>query len=261
MTEPITSSSNPIIKQARALRQKKARDESGLFLVEGILHVGEAAEAGWEFELLLYCSERLKSEFGRQLVEKLIHNGVRCQPVSESAFESFAEKENPQGIAALVRQKQRGLSDIAPFSFMVAVVAPQDPGNVGTILRIIDAVGADGLILIDGGVTPYHPSAVRASMGTLFWKPFYSATFAEFAGWAKQGGHRLIGTSAHATADYRQMHLDARPTVLLLGSEQKGLLPGQLAACDDLISLPMRGRATSLNLAVAVGVFLYALTN
>jgi TrmH family RNA methyltransferase len=259
MPELITSSANPLIKQARALRQKKARDESGLFLVEGILHVGEAAEAGWDFESLLYCQERLKSEFGRQLVDKLIHDGVRCQPVSESAFESFAEKENPQGIAALVHQKQREINDIASFKLAVAVVAPQDPGNVGTILRTIDAVGADGMILLDGGADPYHPSAVRASMGTLFWKPFFSATFPAFVDWAKAGGFRLIGTSAHATEDYRQIRLDARPTVLLLGSEQKGLLPAQLAACSDLISLPMRGRATSLNLAVAAGIFLYTL--
>ena len=261
MPELITSSANPLIKQARALRQKKARDESGLFLVEGILHVGEAAEAGWAFESLLYCPERLKSEFGRQLVEKLIHTGVRCQPVSESVYESLAEKENPQGVAALVHQKQRGLNEATSFKLPVAIVAPQDPGNVGTILRTIDAAGADSLILLDGGTDPYHPSAVRASMGTLFWKPFFSATFAEFAAWAKKGGFRLIGTSAHATVDYRQVHISARPTVLLLGSEQKGLLPGQLAACDDLISLPMQGRATSLNLAVAAGIFLYTLTS
>jgi TrmH family RNA methyltransferase len=261
MPELITSTANQLIKQARTLRQKKARDESGLFLVEGILHVGEAAEAGWLFESLLYCPERLKSGFGRQLVERLIHIGVRCQPVSESVYESLAEKENPQGVAALVHQKQRGLNETTSFKLAVAIVAPQDPGNVGTILRTIDAVGADSLILLDGGTDPYHPSAVRASMGALFWKPFFSATFPEFAAWAKKGGFRLIGTSAHATADYRQIRLDARPTVLLLGSEQKGLLPGQLAACDDLVSLPMRGRATSLNLAVAAGIFLYTLTS
>ncbi len=259
MPELISSPSNPLIKQARALRQKKARDESGLFLVEGILHVGEAAAAGWEIELLLYCPERLKSDFGRQLVEKLIQSAVRCQPVTESAFESFAEKENPQGIAALVHQKHRDLNAIPAFQLCVAIVAPQDPGNVGTILRTIDAVGADGLILLDGGVEPYHPSAVRASMGTLFWKPFYSANFPQFADWAKTNGVRLIGTSAHATADYRQIRLDARPTVLLLGSEQKGLLPEQLAACAEILSLPMRGRASSLNLAVAAGIFLYTI--
>lgn len=261
MTELITSPANPLIKQARALHQKKARDESGLFLVEGILHVGEAAEAGWEFEWLLYAPEQLKSEFGRQLVEKLSHNGVRCQPVSASAFESFAEKENPQGLAAVVRQRSHSLDSLpaASFPFLTALVAPQDPGNVGTILRTLDAVGVDGLILLDGGADPYHVSAVRASMGTLFWKPFVRTSFSEFARWAKENGHRLIGTSARGTVDYHDLKLDARPTILLLGNEQKGLSAEQIAACDDLVSLPMRGRASSLNLAVAAGVLLYAL--
>jgi RNA methyltransferase, TrmH family len=261
MTELITSPANPIIKQARALRQKKARDESGLFLVEGILHVGEAAEAGWEFESLLYAPERLKSEFGRQLVQKLTDSGIRCQPVSESAFESFAEKENPQGIAALVRKKTRSLDEFAPqaFRFEVALVSPQDPGNIGTILRTLDAVDADGLFLLSGGADPYHPSAVRASMGTLFWKPFAQASFDEFIHWARQGGYRLIGTSVRGNVNYRAVKLDERPTILLLGSEQKGLSLEQIAACDELVSLPMRGRATSLNLAVAAGILLYAL--
>jgi TrmH family RNA methyltransferase len=267
MAELITSPSNPLIKQARALRQKKSRDESGLFLVEGILHVGEAAQAGWEFESLLYAPERLKSEFGRQLVETLTANGIRCQPVSESAFESFAEKENPQGIAAVVRKKSLSLDEfraqpaqpVQPFGFVTALVAPQDPGNVGTILRTLDAVAADGLILIDGGADPYHPSAVRASMGALFWKPFAQTSFDGFVRWAKAGGYRLIGTSARGSLDYRALTLDARPTALLLGSEQKGLSPEQIAACDELVSLPMRGRATSLNLAVAAGILLYKL--
>ena len=259
MTDLISSSSNPQIKLARALRQKKGRDESGLFLVEGLLHVGEAVEAGWEIEALLFCPERLKSEFGLGLVARLEQKGVRCLPVSETAFESFAEKENPQGLAALVRQKQRKLAEFSGCSFTVALVSPQDPGNVGTILRTIDAVGADGLIQIDGGVEPYHPSAVRASMGTIFWKPFCSVTFAEFASWAQRGGARIIGTSAHATLDYRQISLDERRLILLLGSEQKGLLPEQMAVCDELLSLQMRGRATSLNLAVAAGIFMYAL--
>lgn len=259
MPDLISSPSNPLIKLARSLRQKKSRDESGLFLVEGILHVGEAAEAGWEFDTLLYCPERLKSEFGRQLVDDLIQKNVRCLPVLDVAFKSFAEKENPQGISALIRQKHRILKDIPPFEFAVAIVSPQDPGNVGTILRTIDAVDADGLILLDGGVEPYHPSAVRASMGAIFWKPFYSTIFPEFSIWAKSRGVRIIGTSAYATVDFRQALLDTRPTILLLGSEQKGLLPDQVAVCNDFISLSMRGRATSLNLAVAAGIFLYAL--
>lgn len=261
MAEFITSPSNPLIKQARALRQKKTRDESGLFLVEGILHVGSAAEAGWQFETLLYAPERLKSGFGRELVEKLAASGVHTQAVAESAFESLAEKENPQGLAGIVRQKTRSL-DSLPLSsapFLVALVAPQDPGNVGTILRTLDAVAANGLILLDGGADPYHASAVRASMGTLFWIPFAQASFSDFERWAKAGDWRIIGTSAHGNLDYHALKLDGRPTILLLGNEQKGLTPQQIAACDDLAALPMRGRATSLNLAVAAGVLLYAL--
>ena len=260
MPELISSPSNPLIKQARALRQKKARDESGLFLVEGILHVGEAQQAGWEFDALLYAPERLKSDFGRGLVDECAAAGVRCQPVAEPAFQSFAEKENPQGIAALVRQKHRDRGEFFPsnFRFGAALVSPQDPGNIGTIFRTLDAVGADGLFLLDGGADPYHPSVVRASMGTMFWKPFAQCSFDEFLDWARPGGYRLIGTSAHGTRNYRDVRLDDRPAVLVFGSEQKGLAPAQSAACDELVALPMRGRATSLNLAVAAGILLYA---
>ena len=261
MPELISSSANPLIKQARALHQKKARDESGLFLVEGILHVGEAAQAGWEFEVLLYAPEQLKSQFGRRLVDECAARGVRCQSVAEPVFESFAGKDNPQGIAALIRQKKRSLSEFSPrvCQFAAALVSPQDPGNVGTILRTLDAVGADGLFLLENGVDPYHPSLVRASMGTLFWKPLVQASFADFLVWAKAAGYRLIGTSAHGSLDYREAHLDGRPTILLFGSEQKGLSAEQTAACDELVALPMLGRASSLNLAVAAGIFLYAM--
>jgi TrmH family RNA methyltransferase len=262
MSEPITSLSNPLIKQARALRQKKARDESGLFLVEGILHTGEAAAAGWQIESLLYCPARLKSDYGRELVERLAARHVHTQPVSETVFESFSEKENPAGIAALVRQKHLRLDQFPPFRLAVALVSPQDPGNIGTILRSIDATGADGLILLEGGADLYHPSTVRASMGSLFWKPIASASFAEFAAWARVGDFRIIGTSAHtASTLVVGRPAPSQPTLLLLGSEQKGLSPDQLSICTDLLSLPMRGRATSLNLAVAAGVFLYMLTS
>lgn len=259
MPDLITSLSNPLIKQARALRQKKARQESGLFLVEGILHVGEAAEAGWDIESLLYCPARLRSDFGRELVERLMAKHIRCVPVSEVAFESFAEKENPQGLAALVRQRHLTLEHCPPFRLSVALVSPQDPGNIGSIFRAIDAVGADGLFLLEGGADPYQPACVRASMGTLFWKSFVQAGFDDFARWARQGGFRVVGTSAHASSRLADFRFDERPTILLLGSEQKGLTQEQMAVCDDLLSLPMRGRASSLNLAVAAGIFLYGL--
>jgi RNA methyltransferase, TrmH family len=127
---------------------------------------------------------------------------------------------------------------------------------VGTILRTMDAVGADALFLLDGGVELYHPTVVRASMGTLFWKPVIQAGFEEFAKWTRKGKYQLIGTSAKADVDYQTL-IPQSPWVLLLGNEQKGLSSAQTAACDVTVSLSMQGRVSSLNLAVAAGVLLY----
>ena len=251
----ITSSSNPLIKQARSLRQKKARQESGLFLVEGIHHVGEALEAKWDVESILFAPDLLISSYARDLIARL---GSNPQPVSTEVMESLADKENPQGILALVRQKEARFSDLHSAKTCVALVSPQDPGNVGTILRTLDAVGVDALFLLDGGVDVYHPTAVRSSMGTIFWKPIVHASFADFVFWAKGKHIQLIGTSAHADVDYHTL-VPRHPWVLVLGNEQKGLTIDQTKACDVTVSLPMKGRVSSLNLSVAAGVLLYAL--
>jgi RNA methyltransferase, TrmH family len=235
----ITSPSNPLIKQARALRQKKTRNESGLFLVEGIRHVGEVVEAGWDVESILYSSGVLTSPFAHDLISRF---SFKPQPVTGQVMESVADKENPQGIIAIVHQRKSQLSDIKPVSRAVALVSPQDPGNVGTILRTMDAVGADTLF--------------RASMGTLFWKPIVQTAFDSFRDWARAGNYQLIGASAKADADYHTL-VPQTPWILLLGNEQKGLSPAQSAACSVTVSLPMHGRVSSLNLAVAAGVLLY----
>ncbi|MBE0681046.1 MAG: RNA methyltransferase [Anaerolineales bacterium] len=249
----ITSTSNSLIKQARALRQKKARNESGLFLVEGIHHVGEAVEAGWEIDTILYASGLLTSPFAHELISRF---SFKPQPVTAQVMEALADKENPQGILAIVRQRKSQLKDLGPFTRAVALVSPQDPGNVGTILRTLDAVGANVLFLLDGGVELYHPTVVRASMGTLFWKPVIQVSFAEFLDWSRKGKIQLIGTSAKADVDYQTL-VPQIPWVLVLGNEQKGLSKEQTAACDVSVSLPMQGRVSSLNLAVAAGVLLY----
>ena len=251
----ITSSSNPLVKQARSLRQRKARQESGLFLIEGIHHVGEALEAKWDVESVLYAPDLLTSNFARDLIARL---GTKPQPVSAQVMESLADKENPQGIVAIVHQKETHLSDLRSPKTCVALVSPQDPGNVGTILRTMDAVGTDTLFLLDGGVDVYHPTAVRSSMGTLFWKLIVHATFDEFTFWARAKKIRIIGTSAHADVDYRTL-VPKTPWVLMLGNEQKGLSQAQTKVCDVTVSLPMKGRVSSLNLSVAAGVLLYSL--
>lgn len=255
----ITSLSNPLIKKARSLHQKKTRNETGQFLVEGIHHVGEAIEAGWNVESILYAPELLTSNFARDLVSR---HSSESQPVSEQVMESLAGKENPQGILAIVHQKKTEFSELNALKNSVALVSPQDPGNVGTILRTLDAVGADALFLLDseektsGSVELYHPTVIRASMGTIFWKPVVRASFNDFIQWSRKGGYQLIGTSSRGDVDYQTL-IPHPPWVVVLGNEQKGLSPEQLMACDVTVSMPMKGRVSSLNLAVAAGVLLY----
>lgn len=263
MKKPLVASlSNPLVKQARSLRQKKARRESGLFLVEGIQHVGEVIEAGWDVGSVLYAPDTLTSKFAHDLIARLDveRSGAQAeltlQPVTPQVMESIAEKDNPQGILAVVRQRQSRLEELGDIQRAVALVSPQDPGNVGTILRTMDAVGAQALFLLDGGVELYHPSVVRSSMGTLFWKPVVQASFGQFVGWARKMAFQLIGTSAHGDVEY-QTFVPRSPWVVVLGNEQKGLSTEQISACDVTVSLPMRGRVSSLNLSVAAGVLLY----
>lgn len=259
MSDLISSHTNPIIKQIRSLRQKRGRDETRLFLVEGIHHVGEAVEAHWDIETMVYAPNLLTSDFALSLVNEQSSRGVRCVALTGDLFSDIAGKDNPQGLLAIVHQHRAVLEDISKMNFVfgVATVAPQDPGNVGTILRTLDAVGADGLFLLDGGVELYHPSLVRASMGAIFWKPVIQASFDEFARWSRISGYQLVGSSAHAGTDYRDFNRVNKPFILLFGNEQKGLSSEQTAACDAIVSLPMKGRASSLNLAVAAGILLY----
>jgi RNA methyltransferase, TrmH family len=261
----LTSLSNPLIKGVRALKGHKGRNESGSFLVEGLHHVGSAIEAGWQVETMLYAPDLLTGDYAVSLLDDARRIGLDLQPVSAKVMESLAEKDNPQGILAVVKQRNLNLSDLEAIRSGVALVSPQDPGNVGAILRTLDAVGGDALFLLDpltgtrGSVELYHPTCVRASMGTIFWKPVVQASFDEFVSWGKEGKCRLIGTSARAQKDYREVIPVTPPWILVLGSEQKGLSSEQIAACDLTVSLPMRGKVSSLNLAVATGILLYAL--
>jgi TrmH family RNA methyltransferase len=255
----LTSLSNPLVKGVRALKGRKGRAESGSFLVEGLHHVGSAIEAGWDVDTVLYAPDLLTGDYAASLLGDVHRIGHNLQAVSVKVLKSLAEKDNPQGILAVVKQRTLGFSDLGSIRSGVALVSPQDPGNVGAILRTLDAVGGDALFLLDGGVELYHPTCVRASMGTIFWKPVVQTGFDRFVSWAKKDKYNLVGTSAHAPKDYREVVPGTPPWILILGSEQKGLSSEQIAACDLTISLPMRGKVSSLNLAVAAGILLYAL--
>ena len=253
------------MKQVRSLRQRKQREATGLFLAEGIQPAGEAIQAaatgrtGTSIEYIFFSTDLLTSDFAIRLVEDQVQQGTPCYNASGDLFRSLTEKENPQGILAVVRKREPRLEDLAPQSFPwgVALEAPQDPGNIGTILRTLDATGASGLILVNSSADPYHPTAVRASMGALFWLPVARTSLEGLKAWARMHEYLVYGASARAGKDYSSIAGYRLPLILLLGSEREGLSPAALEACNELVSLPMYGRISSLNLAVAAGIMLY----
>jgi TrmH family RNA methyltransferase len=251
----ITSVNNNTIKRIRALRQRRERLEQGRFLVEGIRIVAEAVQTGADVEYLVVAPELLISEFAQQLVRDA---AVPQLQVSSQVFARLSSKDGPQGLAAVIKQHWESLNQLVPQAgeLWVALDAPQDPGNLGTIMRTADAVGAAGLILIGNSADPFDPGAVRASMGSLFALRLVQTDISSFLRWTAQTQIPVVGTAGAAAVHYRQVdyHL---PLVLLSGSERQGLPEQLMNACQHLVSIPMVGRCDSLNLAVATSIVLY----
>ena len=259
-TSRITSLSNPKIKSIRKLKDRKEREQAGLFWIEGLRIVAEAIQTGADLETLVIAPELLTSAFGQELAQGQKERGVEVLEVSQEVFHSFSLKEGPQGIAGLVHQRWEPLESLQPEGDWVALDSIADPGNLGTILRTNDAVSGAGLILLEHSTDPYDPTCVRASMGAIFSQRLVRASFHDFAAWKLSRQVYLVGTSDKAARDYAEMDYP-HPLVLLMGSERQGLSPEALDLCDQVVAVPMNGRSDSLNLAVATGVVLYQIYN
>lgn len=258
MPVSISSTSNPRVRDIKALRLRKTRDQTGLCYVEGIRAVGEAIQAGAEIDTLVVAPRRLTSEFAQGLVAEAVDRDVPVLEVTTDVFRALSDRDGPQGLAAVVRQRWTEIDDITPEpgDRLVALDAIGDPGNLGTILRTCDASGTAGVILIGASTDPYDPAAVRAGMGAVFSSLVARTTFNHLRAWAELTGTALVGSSARGEVDYREADY-GDPTLLLLGSEREGLSPEQRQACDTLVRIPMLGRSSSLNVAVATGLLLY----
>jgi TrmH family RNA methyltransferase len=254
----ITSIHNQQIKQIRALATRKERERTGLFFVDGIHLVLEADQTGAPIELLVGAPELFQSPRVRDLVRRASDRGHRTLTVSASVFQEIAPRGFVQGIGAVVRQRWTPFADLPPPRRLglVTLAGTQYPSNLGTIIRTADAVGIDGVVLLEATSDPYDPIAVRASVGAIFSVPIARASFATFVAWARERALPMVGTSPSSELDYRAVRYPT-PFVLLMGSEGSGLSTEQLAQCDYTVRIPMAGRCDSLNLAVATGVILY----
>ncbi len=260
MPRAITAFSNPLVKQARGLRDKKHRRAEGRFLAEGLRILTEARESGMLPEILFF------SESGHPLLDALIAAteaaGGEAVETSPDILHKISGKENSQAVLGVYRSLDTALEAIDRSAAPLWIVAQalRDPGNLGTILRTGDAVGAGGLILIDDCADPFSVEAVRASMGALFTQKIAAARWDDFLAWLRAGPGALVGTSLNAATDYQEARY-APPTFLLVGNESQGLPRAYEQACDLIVKIPMLGRADSLNAAVAAAVMAYEVIN
>jgi len=258
----ITSLANDTVKAVRALHLRKAREESGLFLAEGLKIVTEAVELGHAPRILMYGPEAGEHPLLRKAAEAALAGDGEVIEVSRDILEKVSRRENPQAVVGVFAQTYAPLSDIRPEAApcWVALQAVRDPGNLGTIIRTADSAGCGGVILVGECCDPYSVEAVRATMGSIFAVPITRATVAEFLAWRRNWPGSVVGALLTATTDYRQADY-RRPAMILMGNEQQGLPPNLAEACDVTVKIPQRGRADSLNLSVATGIMIYTVAD
>ncbi|SNS71501.1 TrmH family RNA methyltransferase [Sphingopyxis indica] len=259
----IESVSNPLVKRMRGLREKRHRRAEGLFLAEGLRIATEAREAGVLPQWLFLADEGAAHPLAKALVNATLASGGEVVDTIPAILSKLSGKDNPQTIVGIYAEPRTTLADIDRDAAPIWLVAERlrDPGNLGTMLRTGDAVGAGGLILLDESTDPYGVEAVRASMGAIFTQRLVQARWDDFLPWLRGGPGQLVATwLGDDTQDYQAVRY-AAPTFILVGNESQGLPEAYAAAADVRVKMPMMGKADSLNAAVAGAVMAYEVLN
>lgn len=258
----LTSLQNPKVKNAVKLFDRKDRDESGLFLIEGYRELKRAADQDVSIDTLFICPTLFLGENENALIDKIRKTGTDVFHCDDKVFKKLSYRDRPDGLVAIARQMQKSLSDLSakvkakknPF-FLIAE-SIEKPGNLGTILRSCDAVGVDGVIVCDRCTDIYNPNVVRASVGTLFTVPVIEASSEETLIWLKQHGVQILSSTPSTNLEYTEADLSG-PIAIVVGTEQLGLSDTWLDAADLKVRIPMMGVADSLNVATATTLLLY----
>lgn len=262
----ISGFSNPTVKALRALRDKKHRKRAGKFLAEGLRLLEDARSCGHLPETLVMSNKRDPHPLLNALEHEVVADGGEVIETSPDILTKITGKSNPQAVAGVFAEFDTSLTNIDQTSAPIWMVAQElrDPGNLGTMLRTCDAVGAGGLILIDDCVDPFSVEAVRASMGAIFTQKIAQARWEEFLPWLRgtdgtdtaPAKGQLIAASLRDAVPYRGAPY-ASPCFIMVGNEAQGLPEEYEAECDLRVTMPMRGRADSLNAAIAGAVLAY----
>jgi TrmH family RNA methyltransferase len=254
----VTAFANPTVKRLRSLRDKKSRRSEGLFLAEGLRILAEARDSGLLPEIVAFSDEGAKHPLAMEIVAAAEAAGAEAIRTSDAILTKISGKDNAPLLLGAYRQPETGLEriDRSASELWLVAQALRDPGNLGTMLRTGDAVGAGGLILIDDCADPFSVEAVRASMGAIFTQQVATAPWPDFLAWLRSAPAQLVGSSLKTDTDYLGARYD-KPCFLLVGNESQGLPADYEAECDLLVKIPMMGRADSLNAAIAAAVMAF----
>ncbi|MBX7496566.1 RNA methyltransferase [Qipengyuania sp. 6B39] len=254
----ITGFSNPTVKALRALREKKHRKAAGKFLAEGLRLLTDARESGHIPEVLVLAKGREPHPLLAELEAAVDAVGGEVIETSPDILSKITGKDNPQAVAGVFAEFDTALASLDRRRADIWLVAQalRDPGNLGTMLRTGDAIGAGGLILLDDCADPFSVEAVRASMGAVFTQRIARAEWSEFEPWLRGGASQLVAASLREAQPYRGAPY-AAPCFVMVGNESRGLPEAYEMACDLRVTMPMKGRADSLNAAVAAAVLGY----
>jgi TrmH family RNA methyltransferase len=256
--EKITSLQNPRVKQLVKLRDRRPRDEAGVFLIEGYREIRRALEKGIQLGEFYFCPDWFLGENEPALIAQAEAAGAQPFELSKETFAKVAYRERPDGLLAVAPQWKRRLEDLARPAepFLLVVESIEKPGNLGTILRSADAAGCDAVIVCDPVTDIFNPNVVRASTGVLFSVPVVVSDSASVHAWLKGKGIRAAATTPHTPNLYTQTDLRG-PLAVIMGSEQYGLSEYWMKNSDVLVRIPMAGQADSLNVAMATIITLF----
>jgi RNA methyltransferase, TrmH family len=256
MARMISSPANPLVKLARSLERKKARNETGLFIAEGARHVTEGLDRGWRLHAVLAAESAVDRPQVRAVLARADAAGAEAVTLPDHLLETLTHRDNAQSVIGLFHQQVAALEGLDASRPVIALEAPRDPGNLGTIIRTADSTGCAGVVLLGISCDPFSMESVRASMGSVFAMPLVRCDTAAFFDWADARGVAVFGTSLEGSLRHTDTDLTGKVSILM-GTEQSGLSPESAARCAGLIRLPMAGGADSLNLGIATAVTVY----
>lgn len=260
MHDPLTSLQNPRVKEVVKLRERRTRDQTQTFLIEGYRELLRALDGKHPIKTLFICPELFMGSNEKTLIDRIEKNGAAIIPCAEHVFRKMSYRDRPDGLLAIAPQQHLTLDDLGSFSkksgFFVVAEAIEKPGNLGTILRSSDAAGVDALIVCDRCTDIFNPNVVRASVGTLFTVPIVQTTSSEAIQWLKENSVTIISSTPNTDLLYTEN--DCKNSVAIaVGTEQLGLSEQWLKEADVKVRIPMLGTADSLNVATATTLLLY----